>query len=82
MLGNVTSERFGWTLMERLQRAIQISHNGELLVGQAHMLKTNEKRKGDAIEYLISAPTMRVPEVRDNQTMSLWSNTHMIITTV
>jgi O-acetyl-ADP-ribose deacetylase (regulator of RNase III) len=51
------SERFGWDLEKRLQKIIKDSPEGELLVGQAILIKT-----GDSIvPYLISAPTMRVP---------------------
>jgi O-acetyl-ADP-ribose deacetylase (regulator of RNase III) len=54
------SERFGWQLMERLQQVIKgEDYFGELLVGQAIILETNDEMK--KIPYLISAPTMRVP---------------------
>lgn len=51
------SQRFGWNLQEQLQQKIFESELGELLVGQALVLDTND----DNVPYLISAPTMRVP---------------------
>jgi len=55
------SERFGWDLQGRLQGTILRRHHGELLVGAAEIVETNDSR----IPYLISAPTMRVPSVID-----------------
>lgn len=51
------SERFGWDLQERLQQLIREKHAGELLVGQAEILPTNDQH----VPWLVSAPTMRVP---------------------
>lgn len=51
------SDRFGWGLEKRLQQKIRELPEAELLVGQAMVIDTND----DAIPYLISAPTMRVP---------------------
>jgi O-acetyl-ADP-ribose deacetylase (regulator of RNase III) len=51
------SERFGWDLHKRLQQTIKLLPEGELLVGQAIILETGDKR----VPWLISAPTMRVP---------------------
>lgn len=51
------SERFGWDLEKRLQKIIKELPEGELLVGQAIILKTGD----NIIPYLISAPTMRIP---------------------
>ncbi|MFA5186495.1 MAG: macro domain-containing protein [Patescibacteria group bacterium] len=53
----VYSERFGWDLQKRLQEIIRQRHHGELLVGDAAIVETGDKR----IPYLIAAPTMRVP---------------------
>lgn len=55
----VYSARFGWQLMERLQEVIKTEYYGELLVGQAAIIPTNDPKS--IIKYLISAPTMRVP---------------------
>lgn len=51
------SEHFGWGVQEELQRLIRIKHHGELLVGSAEIVATQNKN----IPYVISAPTMRVP---------------------
>jgi O-acetyl-ADP-ribose deacetylase (regulator of RNase III) len=48
---------FGWQLQKDLQKDIQEAFDGELLVGQAHLVRT----KDESIPYMISAPTMRVP---------------------
>jgi O-acetyl-ADP-ribose deacetylase (regulator of RNase III) len=51
------SVRFGWDLQDRLQAIIKASPEGELLVGQALIIETNDAKT----PLLISAPTMRVP---------------------
>lgn len=53
------SRFFGWHVQERLQRVIHTKHHGELLVGQAEIVKTDYNQ----IPYVISAPTMRVPMI-------------------
>lgn len=53
------SEFFGWDLQKRLQELLKSKHQGELLVGQAEWIATNHSE----VTHLISAPTMRVPEV-------------------
>ena len=56
------SRHFGWHVQERLQRLIVQRHHGELLVGTAEIVETDDSR----IPYPISAPTMRVPMVLHN----------------
>ncbi|WP_081671045.1 macro domain-containing protein [Sporocytophaga myxococcoides] len=51
------SDRLGWGLQIKLQQIIKDLPEGELLVGQALILDTEDKD----IPYLISAPTMRIP---------------------
>ena len=51
------SERLGWDLQEKLQDKIHALPEGELLVGKAMVLETGD----EIIQYLIAAPTMRVP---------------------
>lgn len=58
----VYSRHFGWNLQERLQAVIHSDFEGELLVGQAVVVETNHPE----IPFLVSAPTMRVPEVIAN----------------
>lgn len=56
-LDHALSERLGWHLEKELQARIRASPEGELLIGQAMVLRTGDER----IPYLISAPTMRIP---------------------
>jgi O-acetyl-ADP-ribose deacetylase (regulator of RNase III) len=49
--------RFGWQLQDRLQEHLRSDHFGELPVGQATIVSTNDAE----IPFLVSAPTMRVP---------------------
>ena len=51
------SERFGWNLEKKLQQQIKALPEGELLVGQAILIETEDKD----VPLLISAPTMRIP---------------------
>lgn len=53
----VYSKHFGWDLQSRLQDLIRSKHHGQLLVGSADIVETNN----DLIPYMIAAPTMRVP---------------------
>jgi O-acetyl-ADP-ribose deacetylase (regulator of RNase III) len=54
----VYSGYFGWELQDELQNKIRNCFYGELPVGVATIVET----KNDDIKYLISCPTMRVPE--------------------
>ena len=54
----VYSYYFGWDLQKRLQEKIATHYFGELPVGMATIIETNNEN----IKYLISCPTMRVPE--------------------
>lgn len=53
----VYSEFFGWDVSEKLRKQIQTFHSGELLVGNVEIV-----RMDGLIPFLISAPTMRVPQ--------------------
>jgi O-acetyl-ADP-ribose deacetylase (regulator of RNase III) len=53
----VYSQRFGWTLQKRLQQLLRDEYDGELPVGQAVIVPTDDAD----IPLVISAPTMRVP---------------------
>lgn len=53
------SYHFGWQVQERLQTLIRDKHHGELLVGNAEIVETDNTR----IPFLIAAPTMRVPMI-------------------
>jgi O-acetyl-ADP-ribose deacetylase (regulator of RNase III) len=52
------SRYFGWDLQRRLQSVIRKNYYGELPVGNAVLIETGSKN----IKYLISAPTMRLPQ--------------------
>lgn len=70
----VYSRHFDWQMQERLQKVIREEHDGEILVGQAVIIPAYDEKKppseedlkgcneGVPIKYLISAPTMRVPQ--------------------
>ncbi len=53
----VYSKRFGWHVQERLQERLRQEHDGELPVGLAVLVHTDDPH----IPYCISAPTMRAP---------------------
>ncbi|HRH45411.1 MAG TPA: macro domain-containing protein [Pyrinomonadaceae bacterium] len=53
------SHRFGWQVQKRLQQLIREKHHGELLIGQADIVETDNLQ----IPFVISAPTMRVPMI-------------------
>lgn len=52
----VLTKRFGWSIQDAVQRRIRDDFGGELLVGQALTVETDD----DEFPILISAPTMRV----------------------
>jgi O-acetyl-ADP-ribose deacetylase (regulator of RNase III) len=58
----IYSHRFGWQVQERLQKLIQTKHYGELLVGRAEIVETDN----ESIPYLIAASTMRVPMILED----------------
>lgn len=53
------SHRFGWGVQEKLQKIIREKHHGELLIGQAEIVETDNLQ----IPFVISAPTMRIPMI-------------------
>jgi O-acetyl-ADP-ribose deacetylase (regulator of RNase III) len=55
----VISRKLGWSVQTMLQKQIKQNYGGELLVGQAELVETNNSD----FPYLISAPTMRVPMI-------------------
>jgi O-acetyl-ADP-ribose deacetylase (regulator of RNase III) len=56
------SHFFGWHVQKRLQSVIYEKYYGELLVGQAEIIETDNQQ----IPFVISAPTMRVPMILRN----------------
>lgn len=53
------SQFFGWHVQARLQDAIHTRHHGELLVGAAEIVETDNAD----LPFLVAAPTMRVPTI-------------------
>jgi len=53
------SRHFGWGVQERLQKIIRDENGGELLVGAAALVPTEDEQ----IPFVIAAPTMRVPMI-------------------
>lgn len=51
------SQHFGWELESRVRNILELEYFGELPVGNALIVKT----ENDSVPFLISAPTMRVP---------------------
>lgn len=51
------SKNLGWHIEKKLQKVIREKYYGELLVGQAEVIETENPN----FLYLISAPTMRTP---------------------
>lgn len=49
--------RFGHSIQDRVQQRIKTDHAGELLVGSAAIVETDD----ETIPFLLAAPTMRVP---------------------
>jgi O-acetyl-ADP-ribose deacetylase (regulator of RNase III) len=58
----IYSQYFGWHLQERLKELIATKHHGELLVGNAEIVETDDV----SIPYMIASPTMRVPMILGN----------------
>ncbi len=56
-LDKLTHDYFSFDLEKRLQEKIKAVHFGELPVGTATIIKTDDER----FPYFISSPTMRVP---------------------
>lgn len=56
------SKRFGWDIQRTLQEKIKARPQKELLIGEALIIETGDKE----LPFVISAPTMRVPEEINN----------------
>src|SRR5437763_1481278 len=56
-IDHLYARHFGWHVQRRLQEAIRTRHHGELIVGHAEVVHTDDAR----IPFVIAAPTMRVP---------------------
>lgn len=60
------TQHFGWHVQDRVQEAIREEHHGELLVGAAEIVETDQAD----LPFLIAAPTMRVPTILPGDTVS------------
>ena len=60
------TQRFGWKVQERLRELILDRHHGELLVGMAEIVETDDI----LLPFVIAAPTMRVPMVLGAETVN------------
>lgn len=58
-IDHLYSHYFGWHVQDRLQQIIRDRHHGELIVGSADIVETDNSQ----IPFLIAAPTMRVPMI-------------------
>lgn len=64
------SKRCGWDVQTELQEVIRHRYNGELLVGQAIVIRTS--RLYSPFKYVISSPTMRVPMILPKDTVNVY----------
>jgi O-acetyl-ADP-ribose deacetylase (regulator of RNase III) len=58
----IISKKLGWQIQSKLQEQIKTKYHGELLVGQAELVETENTE----IPFCISAPTMRIPTILTN----------------
>lgn len=69
------SDRFGWQVQDRVRRLILDRHHGELLVGSAEIVETDNL----STPYLIAAPTMRVPMVLGPESINPYLATRAVL---
>jgi len=69
------SEYFGWHVQDRLRKLILDHHHGELVVGAAEIVETDDVR----LPYLIAAPTMRVPMILGQETINPYLATRAVL---
>lgn len=68
-------DRFGSTIQDRVRRNILSYHHGELLVGAATIVETDDPRT----PFLIAAPTMRVPMWLGRETINPYLATRAVL---
>ena len=66
---------FGRHVQERLRKLILSRHHGELMVGAAEIVETDDVR----LPYLIAAPTMRVPMILGQETINPYLATRAVL---
>jgi O-acetyl-ADP-ribose deacetylase (regulator of RNase III) len=69
------SRHFGWHVQDRVQALIQSKHHGELLVGVADIVATDDPQ----IPYVIAAPTMRVPMLLEPTSVNVYLATRAVL---
>jgi len=69
------TKHFGQIVQDRVRMAILERHHGELLVGSAEVVETDDPK----IPYLIAAPTMRVPMVLGADTVNPYLATRAVL---
>lgn len=65
-IDSLYTRHFGPKIQDRLQEVIREHHDGELLVGNAEIIPTDNER----IPHIIAAPTMRVPMILGSETVA------------
>jgi O-acetyl-ADP-ribose deacetylase (regulator of RNase III) len=68
------SRHFGWHVQERVQEGIKARYHGELLVGSADIVATDDAK----IPYVIAAPTMRVPMILEPTSINVYLATRAV----
>ncbi len=69
------SRHFGWHVQERVQEVIKSRHHGELLVGVAEIVTTEDSK----IPFVIAAPTMRVPMMLEPSSINVYLATRAVL---
>ena len=69
------SRHFGWHVQERVQKTIQSKFHGELIVGMADIVATDNPQ----IPYVIAAPTMRVPMLLEHTSVNVYLATRAVL---
>jgi len=72
------SENLGWDIMEELQSIIKKRPMGELLVGEAVIIKTNNT----VIKSVVCAPTMRTPQSLSSENLNPYLAMKAILNTI
>lgn len=69
------SRHFGWHVQERVQEKIKSRHHGELLVGVADIVATDDPQ----IPFVIAAPTMRIPTILEHTSVNVYLATRAVL---
>lgn len=69
------SRHFGWHVQERVQEVIKSKHQGELLVGVADIVATDDSE----IPFVIASPTMRVPMILAQTSVNVYLATRAVL---